>query len=68
MGLLRRGYGVAAPVIREMEVRDCFGGGVDAGEGGCWCGRAGEVHADVLSGRDWDVEWEDVFCGGDGLF
>ena len=30
----------------------------------CLGGSAG-VHGDVLEGRDWCVEWEDVFVGDD---
>lgn len=25
----------------------------------------GGVHSDILSGRDWELDWEDVFVGGD---
>ncbi|KAF2460962.1 proteasome maturation factor UMP1-domain-containing protein [Lineolata rhizophorae] len=60
--LLRRQFGVGEPVRRGME-----GATVRAGEWrpACLGGSAG-VHADVLAGRDADVDWEDVF-GKDGV-
>jgi len=66
MEMLRRQFGIAEPVRRGMELAivragewrpaclmDAFGGG-----------RAG-VHEDILSGRDMEVGWEDVFVGGE---
>ncbi|EGP84541.1 unnamed protein product [Zymoseptoria tritici ST99CH_1A5] len=61
MSLLRRQFGIAEPVKRQMELSI-----VRAGEwrpamlqGG---GTAG-LHADILSGRDTEMGWEDVFTG-----
>lgn len=62
--LLRQQYGIAEPVKRQMELSivragewrpNILGGGFGAGMGG--------VHADVLSGRDCEISWEDVFTG-----
>lgn len=61
MSLLRRQFGIAEPVKRQMELSI-----VRAGEwrpsvlGGH--GTAG-LHADILSGRDCELGWEDVFEG-----
>lgn len=56
---LRRAYGIGEPVRRGMELKIAA-----AGE---WrpavLGRPAGVHADVLAGRDCEVEWEDVFMG-----
>lgn len=56
---LRRTYGIAEPVKRGMELQICR-----AGE---WrpavLGPSAAVSSDVLSGRDCDVGWEDVFKG-----
>ncbi len=30
-------------------------------------GRAGGVHEDILTGRDNEISWEDVYQGQDGL-
>ncbi|KAK4984793.1 hypothetical protein LTR50_006363 [Elasticomyces elasticus] len=66
MSLLRREFGLAEPVKRQMEL-----GIVRAGE---WRPRAlggmmgAGVHADVLSGRDTEIGWEDVFTGESPLF
>jgi proteasome maturation protein len=63
MSLLRRQFGLAEPVKRQMEL-----GIVRAGE---WRPAAlggnmgGGVHADILSGRDTEIDWEDVFEGGE---
>ncbi|KAK4574536.1 hypothetical protein LTR86_001377 [Recurvomyces mirabilis] len=59
--LLRRTYGIAEPVKRQMEL-----GIVSAGEWvpGCFgVGRGASVHADILMGRDCELDWEDVFEG-----
>ncbi|KAF1982969.1 hypothetical protein K402DRAFT_397107 [Aulographum hederae CBS 113979] len=56
---LRRTYGAAEPIRRGLELAT-----VRAGEwrpralGGSAC-----VHSDILSGRDWEMDWEDVFVG-----
>jgi hypothetical protein len=56
---LRRTFGIAEPVKRGMELRIA-----GAGE---WrpavLGGGAGVHSDVLSGRDCEVQWEDVFVG-----
>merc|ERR1711939_539688 len=63
MELLRRQFGIAEPVKRQMEL-----GIVRAGEwqpaclGGVTNGAS--VHADILAGRDCEIGWEDVFTGG----
>ncbi|KAF2217333.1 hypothetical protein CERZMDRAFT_89808 [Cercospora zeae-maydis SCOH1-5] len=61
--LLRRQFGIAEPVKRQMELAI-----VRAGE---WrpkvlgAGTAGSgLHADILMGRDCELDWEDVFSGG----
>ena len=65
MSLLARQFGVGEPVRRGMEmqiVREgewtpavaAAGGGVESG-----------VASDILSGRDAEVGWEDVFRGGE---
>ncbi|KAI6898616.1 hypothetical protein KC318_g9415 [Hortaea werneckii] len=66
MELLRRQFGIAEPVKRQMEL-----GIVRAGEwqpaclGGVTNGAS--VHADILSGRDCEIGWEDVFTGGEEM-
>jgi hypothetical protein len=59
METLRRTYGIAEPVKRGMELHItrmgewrpmALGGGTP-------------VHSDILSGRDWELGWEDVFHG-----
>jgi proteasome maturation protein len=59
METLRRTYGIAEPVKRGMELHitrmgewrpQALGGGTP-------------VHSDILSGRDWELGWEDVFHG-----
>ncbi|KAL9058087.1 MAG: hypothetical protein Q9162_001949 [Coniocarpon cinnabarinum] len=60
MQLLKRQYGVAAPLIRGMELLD-----VEVNEEALyWGGRktGGSVHGDVLRGCDWEVGgWEGVY-------
>ena len=62
METLRRQFGIAEPVKRGMELNIvragewrpmCFGGG----------GMVSGVHEDILSGRDAEIGWEDVFTG-----
>ncbi|RMY67823.1 hypothetical protein D0862_15044 [Hortaea werneckii] len=66
MELLRRQFGIAEPVKRQMEL-----GIVRAGEwqpaclGGVTNGA--NVHADILAGRDCEIGWEDVFTGGEEM-
>lgn len=63
MEMLRRQFGIAEPVKRGMELHIvragewtpmCLGGGFGFG---------GSLHADILSGRDTEIGWEDVFVG-----
>ncbi|KAF2166087.1 hypothetical protein M409DRAFT_66965 [Zasmidium cellare ATCC 36951] len=60
MSLLRRQFGIAEPVKRQMEASI-----VRQGE---WrpsvlgSGSAG-VHGDILAGREAELDWEDVFSG-----
>ena len=63
MEMLRREFGIAEPVRRGMELAivrggewrpACLGGGM-----------GGSLHSDILSGRDSEVGWEDVFFGGE---
>ncbi|KAK3638655.1 hypothetical protein LTR56_012961 [Elasticomyces elasticus] len=63
MELLRRQFGIAEPVKRGMEMSI-----VQAGE---WrpmslgFGEGASVHADILAGRDTELDWEDVYTGGE---
>jgi len=59
METLRRTFGMAEPIRRQMELKIvkegewkpmCLGGGVRKG-----------VHEEILRGTDCDIEWEDVF-------
>ena len=56
---LRRAFGIAEPVRRGMELGIARNGEYRAGALG---GSAG-VSGDVLEGRDWGCDWEDVFQG-----
>ncbi|KAJ4388498.1 hypothetical protein N0V85_007489 [Neurospora sp. IMI 360204] len=69
METLRRTFGMAEPIRRQMElkiVRDgewkplALGGSVGA------LGGMGNVHEEILMGRDGDITWEDVFTGEEG--
>jgi proteasome maturation protein len=64
METLRRAYGVAEPVRRQMELKITregewkpmvLGGGNVNG--------MGSVHEEILAGRDDTITWEDVFTG-----
>lgn len=62
MSMLSRQFGIAEPVRRGMEMQIV--------QGGAWRPsllggslRDGGVHGDILSGRDCEVGWEDVFVG-----
>jgi len=61
MEMLRRQFGIAEPVKRQMELSIVRAGewtpAVLGGAGG-----AG-VHADILAGRDGEIGWEDVYTG-----
>jgi hypothetical protein len=59
MNTLRRTFGIAEPVRRGMELKIARHGEWVPGALG---GSAG-VSGDVLEGRDWGIEWEDVFAG-----
>jgi len=56
---LRRTYGISEPVRRGMELKIAREGEWRAAA----LGGSGGVHGDVLEGRDWGCEWEDVFTG-----
>ena len=63
METLRRTFGIAEPVRREMELKIVRDGTFrPAVLGG---GAGGNVHEDilVLGGRDTEIGWEDVFHG-----
>ncbi|KAK3338545.1 proteasome maturation factor UMP1-domain-containing protein [Neurospora tetraspora] len=69
METLRRTFGMAEPIRRQMElkiVRDgewkplALGGSVGT------LGGMGNVHEEILMGRDGDITWEDVFTGEEG--
>lgn len=64
MSLLRRQFGIAEPVKRGMElsiVRE--GEWRPAVLGARGHGGSAGVHRDILEGRDWECDWEDVFEG-----
>ncbi|KAK1775730.1 proteasome maturation factor UMP1-domain-containing protein [Copromyces sp. CBS 386.78] len=70
METLRRTFGMAEPIRRQMElkiVRDgewkplALGGGL----GAAGLGGMGNVHEEILLGRDGDITWEDVYTGED---
>lgn len=56
---LRRTFGIAEPVRRGMELKIAREGEWRASV----LGGSSGVHGDVLEGRDWGCEWEDVFKG-----
>ncbi len=61
METLRRAYGVAEPVRRQMELKITRDGQwKPMALGG---GAAPSVHEDILAGRDDTITWEDVFTG-----
>lgn len=67
MEMLRRQFGVAEPVKRQMELSIVRAGEwqpacLTGGFGGSGAG-SGSLHADILSGRDCEIGWEDVFTG-----
>lgn len=60
METLRRMYGMAEPIRREMELKIVRDGTWRPAALG---GGAPSVHEDILRGRDESVAWEDVFTG-----
>ncbi|KAK4119431.1 proteasome maturation factor UMP1 [Parathielavia appendiculata] len=63
METLRRAYGVAEPVRRQMELKITREGEwkpMVLGGGGSGMG---SVHEEILAGRDDTITWEDVFTG-----
>lgn len=61
METLRRAYGVAEPVRRQMELKITRDGQwKPMALGG---GSAGSVHEEILAGRDDTITWEDVYTG-----
>jgi len=61
MQLLRRQFGLAEPVRRQMELGIVRGGEWRPGCLNAARGGAGSIHEDILSGRDAEIAWEDVF-------
>ncbi|EXJ94437.1 hypothetical protein A1O1_02833 [Capronia coronata CBS 617.96] len=64
MNLLRRNFGIAEPLRRGMELKmvrdaDSFRPTV--------LGAPGRLHEEILTNRDAEVTWEDVYQGQDGL-
>lgn len=62
MSLLRRQFGIAEPVRRGMELALVKNGEwrpAVLGEG------SAELHRQVLEGRDAEIDWEDVYKGGE---
>lgn len=65
MEMLRRHYGIAEPVKRQMELQVVSSGewrpaALGAGQG------SANLHADILEGRDCEITWEDVYTGESG--
>lgn len=57
MNMLRRNFGIAEPVRRGMEAKICR-----EGEWRPAClGGSASVSGDILSGRDTECTWEDVY-------
>ena len=64
MEMLRRQFGIAEPVRRGMELAIVRGGEwTPSCLGGFGGGAFGGLHSDILSGRDCEIGWEDVFTG-----
>ncbi|KAK3707507.1 hypothetical protein LTR37_012149 [Vermiconidia calcicola] len=64
MEMLRRQFGIAEPVKRGMELAIVRGG---EWMPMCMGGGGGGVHEDILSGRDAEIGWEDVFVSGEEM-
>jgi proteasome maturation protein len=63
MEMLRRTYGMAEPIRRQMELKitregrwrpKCLPGSATTG-----------LHEEILTGRDLTIDWEDVYTGED---
>lgn len=63
MELLRREFGMAEPIKRGMEKKLVSAGEWRPSVLNAGAGSLGEVHADVLAGREYEIGWEDVFKG-----
>ena len=63
METLRRMYGMAEPIRREMELKIVRDGTWRPAALG---GAVPSVHEDILRGRDESVTWEDVYPGDVG--
>jgi proteasome maturation protein len=64
METLRRAYGVAEPVRRQMELKITREGEwKPMALGGIGAGSGRSVHAEILAGRDDTITWEDVYTG-----
>jgi proteasome maturation protein len=64
METLRRAYGVAEPVRRQMELKITREGQwKPMALGGPGAGAGSSVHEEILAGRDDVITWEDVFTG-----
>ncbi|KIW21088.1 hypothetical protein PV08_01667 [Exophiala spinifera] len=64
MTLLRRNFGIAEPLRRGMELKmvrdaDAFRPTV--------LGAPSRLHEDVLTGKDDQISWEDIYSGQDGM-
>ncbi|QIW98848.1 hypothetical protein AMS68_004366 [Peltaster fructicola] len=62
MEMLRRHYGIAEPVKRQMELQIVSAGewrpaALGAGQG------SANVHSEILQGRDCEIAWEDIYTG-----
>lgn len=69
METLRRTFGMAEPIRRQMELKIVREGewkpmalGGSLGQ----LGGMGNVHEEILMGRDGDITWEDVYSGEEG--
>ncbi|KAA8631712.1 hypothetical protein SMACR_07173 [Sordaria macrospora] len=68
METLRRTFGMAEPIRRQMElkiVRDGEWKPLALGGSQGVMGGMGNVHEEILMGRDGDITWEDVYSGED---
>ncbi|CAK7264651.1 hypothetical protein SEPCBS119000_001106 [Sporothrix epigloea] len=66
MEMLRRTFGIAEPVRREMELkitRDGEWRPLALGSAGPGSALLPSVHEDILQGRDTTVDWEDIYTG-----